>query len=235
MAQIGSFVPAAAAEIGVCDRLFVRVGASDDLARGRSTFMVEMSETALILNQATDRSLVLLDEIGRGTSTLDGLSIAWAVAESMHDKVQARTIFATHYHELIGFAEERAAAVNMHIGVREWGERGVPPHAQVGRCQQVVRHSVRPPRRHAERSRRAGEGTLKQLEAERAKNRARSFLSSVHRHQMKPNRHRPMPSGMRSQQSTPTTSTRAALDALYRLKGSSDGSTRRTGPHVAVL
>ena len=83
MAQIGSFVPAAAAEIGVCDRLFVRVGASDDLARGRSTFMVEMSETALILNQATDRSLVLLDEIGRGTSTLDGLSIAWAVAESM--------------------------------------------------------------------------------------------------------------------------------------------------------
>ena len=125
MAQIGSFVPAETAHIGVCDRLFVRVGASDDLAKGRSTFMVEMAETALILNQATDRSLVLLDEIGRGTSTLDGLSIAWAVAEAMHDRVKARTIFATHYHELISFADERAAAVNMHVGVREWGERVV--------------------------------------------------------------------------------------------------------------
>jgi len=123
MAQIGGFVPAQAARIGVSDRLFVRVGASDDLARGRSTFMVEMSETALILNQATSNSLVLLDEIGRGTSTLDGLSIAWAVAEAMHDRIQARTIFATHYHELIGFAEERAGAANMHVGVREWGER----------------------------------------------------------------------------------------------------------------
>ena len=123
MAQIGGFVPAQAATIGVCDRLFVRVGASDDLAHGRSTFMVEMSETALILNQATGQSLVLLDEIGRGTSTLDGLSIACAVAETMHDRIQARTIFATHYHELIGFADERASAVNMHVGVREWGER----------------------------------------------------------------------------------------------------------------
>ena len=125
MAQIGSFVPADRAVIGLTDRLFVRVGASDDLARGRSTFMVEMSETALILNQATDRSLVLLDEIGRGTSTLDGLSIAWAVAEAMHDKIRARTIFATHYHELVELADERACAVNMHVGVREWGERVV--------------------------------------------------------------------------------------------------------------
>jgi DNA mismatch repair protein MutS len=85
--------------------------------------MVEMSETAVILNQATDRSLVLLDEIGRGTSTLDGLSIALAVAENLHDRIQARTIFATHYHELIGFADERAGAMNMHVGVREWGDR----------------------------------------------------------------------------------------------------------------
>jgi DNA mismatch repair protein MutS len=125
MAQIGGFVPAADAHIGVADRLFVRVGASDDLARGRSTFMVEMSETALILNQATNRSLVLLDEIGRGTSTLDGLSIALAVAEALHDRIGARTIFATHYHELIGFADGRAGAINMHIGVREWGDRVV--------------------------------------------------------------------------------------------------------------
>jgi DNA mismatch repair protein MutS len=125
MAQVGGFVPADEAHIGVVDRLFVRVGASDDLAQGRSTFMVEMTETALILNQATSRSLVLLDEIGRGTSTLDGLSIAWAVAEAVHDRIRARTIFATHYHELVGLAEERVGAVNMHVGVREWGERVV--------------------------------------------------------------------------------------------------------------
>jgi DNA mismatch repair protein MutS len=123
MAQVGGFVPADKAEIGVADRLFVRVGASDDLAKGRSTFMVEMSETALILNQATSQSLVLLDEIGRGTSTLDGLSIAWAVAEAVHDRIQARTIFATHYHELVHLADGRVGAVNMHVGVREWGER----------------------------------------------------------------------------------------------------------------
>ena len=125
MAQIGCFVPADFAHIGICDRLFVRVGASDDLAHGRSTFMVEMSETALILNQATEHSLVLLDEIGRGTSTLDGLSIAWAVAEGMHDRIRARTIFATHYHELVELADERASAFNMHVGVREWGDRVV--------------------------------------------------------------------------------------------------------------
>jgi len=125
MAQVGAFVPAASATIGITDRLFVRVGASDDLARGRSTFMVEMSETALILNQASRHSLVLLDEIGRGTSTLDGLAIAWSVAEAMHDRIQARTIFATHYHELVSLADERAAAVNMHVGVREWGDRVV--------------------------------------------------------------------------------------------------------------
>ncbi len=125
MAQVGSFVAADFAHIGISDRLFVRVGASDDLAHGRSTFMVEMSETALILNQATERSLVLLDEIGRGTSTLDGLSIAWSVAEAMHDRNRSRTIFATHYHELVELAEERASAFNMHVGVREWGDRVV--------------------------------------------------------------------------------------------------------------
>jgi len=123
MAQVGSFVAAAQAHIGLCDRIFVRVGASDDLAHGRSTFMVEMSETAFILNQATARSLVLLDEIGRGTSTYDGLSIAWAVAEAMHDRVRARTIFATHYHELVSLAEERPHVHNCHIAVSEWGER----------------------------------------------------------------------------------------------------------------
>jgi DNA mismatch repair protein MutS len=123
MAQIGGFVPAQSARIGICDRLFVRVGASDDLSSGRSTFMVEMSETALILNQATERSLVLLDEIGRGTSTYDGLAIAWAVTECMHDQIRGRTIFATHYHELVALADERAAAFNAHVAVSEWGKR----------------------------------------------------------------------------------------------------------------
>lgn len=123
MAQVGSFVPAAQAHIGLCDRIFVRVGASDDLAHGRSTFMVEMSETALILNQASERSLVLLDEIGRGTSTYDGLAIAWAVAEAMHDRVKARTIFATHYHELVALSDERPQVANLHIAVSEWGEK----------------------------------------------------------------------------------------------------------------
>ena len=100
LAQMGSYVPARSATIGAVDRLFSRVGASDDLARGRSTFMVEMVETAAILNQASRRSLIILDEIGRGTATFDGLSIAWATVEFLHEVVGARTLFATHYHEL---------------------------------------------------------------------------------------------------------------------------------------
>ncbi len=123
MAQIGSFVPAASAEIGLVDRIFTRVGASDDLARGRSTFMVEMNETANIVNNATERSLVILDEIGRGTSTFDGLSIAWSVAEFLHDKIKARTLFATHYHELTKLAEERNGVCNFNVAVREWNEQ----------------------------------------------------------------------------------------------------------------
>ncbi|MES2705550.1 MAG: DNA mismatch repair protein MutS [Verrucomicrobiota bacterium] len=123
MAQTGSFIPAAAAEIGLVDRIFTRVGASDDLSRGQSTFMVEMHETAAILNNATDRSLVILDEIGRGTATFDGLSIAWSVAEHLHDVLACRTIFATHYHELTGLAARRAGVKNCSVAVREWNDR----------------------------------------------------------------------------------------------------------------
>ncbi|MEY2480582.1 MAG: mismatch repair protein MutS [Verrucomicrobiota bacterium] len=123
MAQIGSFVPAASAEIGLVDRIFTRVGANDDLSRGQSTFMVEMNETANIVNNATERSLVILDEIGRGTSTYDGLSIAWSVAEFLHDKIKARTLFATHYHELTKLADERAGVCNFNVAVREWNEQ----------------------------------------------------------------------------------------------------------------
>jgi DNA mismatch repair protein MutS len=123
MAQIGSFVPASSAEIGLVDRVFTRVGASDDLSRGQSTFMVEMNETANIVNNASERSLVILDEIGRGTSTFDGLSIAWSVAEFLHDKIKARTLFATHYHELTKLASERKGVANFNVAVREWNEQ----------------------------------------------------------------------------------------------------------------
>ncbi len=122
LAQTGSFIPAAAAEIGVVDRIFTRVGANDDLARGQSTFMVEMNETANILNNATDRSLVILDEIGRGTSTFDGLSIAWSVAEFLHDTTGCRTLFATHYHELTDLARTRPGVTNCNVAVREWND-----------------------------------------------------------------------------------------------------------------
>ena len=121
MAHIGSFVPARRAHIGICDRVFTRVGASDNLAAGQSTFMVEMTETATILHGATERSLVLLDEIGRGTSTYDGLSIAWAVTERLHE-LGARTVFATHYHELVGLAESLPRAAAFNVAVRETGQ-----------------------------------------------------------------------------------------------------------------
>ena len=120
LAQIGSFVPARAARIGVVDRLFSRVGAADDLARGRSTFMVEMVETAAILNQATERSLVILDEIGRGTATFDGLSIAWAAIEHLHEQNRCRALFATHFHELTALAAKLPRLFNATVRVKEW-------------------------------------------------------------------------------------------------------------------
>ncbi len=122
MAQIGAFVPAARAVVGVADRVFARVGASDDLARGRSTFMVEMVETAAILHGATHRSLVILDEIGRGTSTYDGVALAWAVAEHLHNVNRCRTLFATHYHELAYLERALEAARNLNVAVREWND-----------------------------------------------------------------------------------------------------------------
>ena len=122
MAQMGGFVPATSARIGIVDRVFTRVGASDNLVRGQSTFMVEMSETSAILHTATARSLVLLDEIGRGTSTYDGVSIAWSVSEHLHDVVGCKTVFATHYHELTQLADELVAVRNYNVAVREVGD-----------------------------------------------------------------------------------------------------------------
>jgi len=125
MAQIGGYVPALSAKIGVVDRIFTRVGASDNLVGGESTFMVEMNETANILNNATERSLIILDEIGRGTSTFDGMSIAWAVAEHIHNKIGAKAIFATHYHELTDLALELEHVRNLNVAVREWNNQVV--------------------------------------------------------------------------------------------------------------
>ena len=120
LAQMGSFVPAKRARIGVVDRLFSRVGAADDLARGRSTFMVEMVETAAILNQASERALVILDEIGRGTATFDGLSIAWAAIEHLHETNRCRALFATHFHELTALSAKLARLHNATVRVKEW-------------------------------------------------------------------------------------------------------------------
>ena len=122
MAQIGAYVPAEHAHLGLTDRIFCRVGASDDLSKGQSTFMVEMNETALIVNNATEKSLVILDEIGRGTATFDGLSIAWSVAEHLHDEVQCRTLFATHYHELCALSDSKKSVANFNVAVREWND-----------------------------------------------------------------------------------------------------------------
>jgi len=122
LGQMGGYVPASQARLPICDRIFTRVGASDSLVRGQSTFMVEMNETAAIVHGATERSLILLDEIGRGTSTYDGVSIAWAVTEHLHEWVGAKTIFATHYHELTQLGDLLPAALNLNVAVREVGE-----------------------------------------------------------------------------------------------------------------
>jgi DNA mismatch repair protein MutS len=123
LAQMGSFVPADSAALSLVDRVFTRIGAADNLARGRSTFMVEMTETAVILNTATSRSLVVLDEIGRGTATYDGLALAWAVIEHLHQRIRARTLFATHYHELTDLADQLPGVRNLHVSVREAGDQ----------------------------------------------------------------------------------------------------------------
>ena len=152
MAQAGSFVPASRAKIGLVDRIYARVGASDNIARGQSTFMVEMQETANILHGASSRSLVVLDEIGRGTSTFDGLSIAWAVAEYLATNPRGRpkTLFATHYHELTDLADALPGVVNAHVAAREWQDDIVFLHKIVpGTVRSELRHSGGTARRHA--------------------------------------------------------------------------------------
>ncbi len=167
MAQIGSFVPAREATIGVADRIFARVGASDELARGQSTFMVEMTETARILNTATPRSLVILDEIGRGTSTYDGLSLAWAVVEHLHDTIGCRTLFATHYHELTDLADiARRRAELQRGGARVAGPGRLPAQDRRRRGRQELRHPRRPAGRRAAQVVERAKQILAQLEDE---------------------------------------------------------------------
>ena len=159
MAQIGAYVPAEKARIGLVDRIFCRVGASDDLTSGQSTFMVEMNETSLIINNATENSLVILDEIGRGTATFDGLSIAWSVAEHLHDTIKARTLFATHYHELTDLSRTREAVENYNVAVREWNDdiiflrKILPGTADKSYGIQVARLAGLPPTHHRTRQR----------------------------------------------------------------------------------
>jgi DNA mismatch repair protein MutS len=128
MAQAGSFIPAKEAQMGLVDRIFTRVGASDELVRGQSTFMVEMTETANIINNATGKSLVILDEVGRGTSTYDGLALAWAITEHIATNIKCRTLFATHYHELTELADLFANIKNCNVAVREWMDEVVFLH-----------------------------------------------------------------------------------------------------------
>ncbi|WP_407026685.1 DNA mismatch repair protein MutS [Agrobacterium rosae] len=225
LGQIGSFVPAEAAHIGIVDRLFSRVGASDDLARGRSTFMVEMVETAAILNQATDRSLVILDEIGRGTATFDGLSIAWAAVEHLHEVNRCRGLFATHFHELTVLSEKLGRLSNATMKVREWeGDviflHEVGPGAADRSYGIQVAKLAGLPASVVERAR----AVLTQLEDADRKNPASQLIDDLPLFQVAVRREESKPQGnskvdealkaLNPDEMTP----REALDALYALK-----------------
>jgi DNA mismatch repair protein MutS len=226
LAQMGSYVPARSATIGALDRLFSRVGASDDLARGRSTFMVEMVETAAILNQASARSLVILDEIGRGTATFDGLSIAWATVEFLHDVVGARVLFATHYQELTALARRLEGVSNVTIDVREWHDEIVFLHkVKAGAADRSYGIQVAKlaglPSRVLGRAREV----LALLEKTEGKKTARNDsldelpLFALTRPQDAPPETAPSPVEKAVDELKPDElSPRAALDALYRLK-----------------
>ncbi|PIO43126.1 DNA mismatch repair protein MutS [Phyllobacterium zundukense] len=228
LAQMGSFVPAGSAHIGIVDRLFSRVGASDDLARGRSTFMVEMVETAAILNQASDHSLVILDEIGRGTATFDGLSIAWAAVEYLHEKNQCRAIFATHFHEMTALSEKLERLSNVTMRVKEWDGDVVFLHevakgaADRSYGVQVARLAGLP-----EAVVNRARDVLHQLEAGETSGKADKLIDDLPLFSVEVKRQPPKPvqgkdsalfsalSMVNPDEMTP----REALDTLYRLKG----------------
>lgn len=226
LAQMGSFVPAMSAHVGVVDRLFSRVGASDDLARGRSTFMVEMVETAAILNQAGERALVILDEIGRGTATFDGLSIAWAAVEYLHEKNRCRAIFATHFHEMTALADKLARLHNVTMRVKEWEGDVVFLH-EVGKGAADRSYGVQVarlaglPEAVVERAR----AVLRQLEEGETSGKASRLVDDLPLFSVAAKREAPKPQAdaaltdavvaLQPDEMTP----REALEALYRLKG----------------
>jgi DNA mismatch repair protein MutS len=227
---MGSFVPAASAHIGVVDRLFSRVGASDDLARGRSTFMVEMVETAAILNQAGERALVILDEIGRGTATFDGLSIAWAAVEYLHENNRCRAIFATHFHEMTALSEKLPRLHNVTMRVKEWEGDVVFLH-EVGKGAADRSYGVQVarlaglPEAVVERARQV----LRQLEEGETSGKAARLVDDLPLFSVAARREPERPkaadalsgalAGLHPDEMTP----REALDALYRLKALAAG------------
>ncbi|MCC6736460.1 MAG: DNA mismatch repair protein MutS [Bauldia sp.] len=226
LAQAGSHVPAGAAEIGVVDRLFSRVGAADDLARGRSTFMVEMVETAAILNQATERSLVILDEIGRGTATFDGLSIAWATIEHLHDQNRSRSLFATHFHELTALTQRLPRLHNATVAVKEWKgdvaflHRIVPGAADRSYGVQVAKLAGLP-RTVVARAREV----LKQLEAAERRSPAAALIDDLPLFRTGP-AEEPAGDALREELERldlDALSPREALEMLYRLKSVAEG------------
>ena len=234
LAQSGSFVPASRAKIGLVDRLFSRVGAADNLARGRSTFMVEMVETAAILNQASDHSLVILDEIGRGTATFDGLSIAWAAVEYLHEKNQCRAIFATHFHEMTALSEKLERLSNVTMRVKEWDGDVVFLHevakgaADRSYGVQVARLAGLP-----EAVVNRARDVLHQLEAGETSGKADKLIDDLPLFSVEVKRQAPKPvhgkdsallaaiSSVNPDEMTP----REALEALYRLKGLATNTT----------
>jgi DNA mismatch repair protein MutS len=222
LAQMGSFVPAASATIGVVDQLFSRVGAADDLARGRSTFMVEMVETAAILNQAGPRSLVILDEIGRGTATFDGLSIAWATIEHLHETNRCRALFATHFHELTALAARLPRLVNITMRVKEWNGEVVFLHEVIAGAAdrsygiQVAKLAGLPDA-VIERAR----VVLAQLEAEDRTSQRRKLIDDLPLFAATTPRVEAAPDAVKAALAVinpDDLSPREALDALYRLK-----------------
>jgi DNA mismatch repair protein MutS len=234
MAQIGSFVPARAAHIGIVDRLFSRVGAADDLARGRSTFMVEMVETAGILNQAGERSLVILDEIGRGTATFDGLSIAWATVEFLHDVSKCRALFATHYHEMTALAQRLAGVANRTMQVKEWRDeivflhKVVPGAADRSYGIQVAKLAGLPPAvvERASEVLRLLEAADNMKTPERLVDELPLFAATRPKSHVPPGKTSPIidaVAGLNPDTLTP----REALEALYRLKSLAGGDDGR--------
>ena len=224
LAQAGSFVPAERARIGVVDRLFSRVGAADDLARGRSTFMVEMVETAAILNQATPRSLVILDEIGRGTATFDGLSIAWAVVEHLHEVNRCRALFATHFHELTALAAKLDHLVCRTMRVKEWQGDVVPARGGRGCGGPLVRRARGAARRPAgggAGARRAGAAPARAGRGQEHRRSGRGSAAVRGRREppppSRPRRPRPLRS-RRCEVSPDELAPKDALELIYRLK-----------------